>query len=257
VKRENQNRRIKAKPASGSRWIMAASAIIFVSSVSLIGWAAIRLVDPATLPIREVRIQGEFRKLLPEKLQALVAHKVTGGFFTVAVSPVRDVLMEDPWVRDVSVRRVWPDRLEVTILEQRAVVQWDADGLLNDEGMLFKPDRESFPERLAQLTGPEGTEVQVLREYRLLQEMLAPLSLRIVSVALSQRRAWSFELYDGPKVVLGRDDFERRIRRFLTDVQTALGERISVVTEVDLRYTNGFAVRGKSSDERRSAPRQG
>ncbi len=45
--------------------------------------------------------------------------------------------------------------------------------------------------------------------------------------------------------ILGRRDFENRIERFVHVVKKNLGEKLLQAKEIDMRYTNGFAVRWK------------
>jgi hypothetical protein len=43
--------------------------------------------------------------------------------------------------------------------------------------------------------------------------------------------------------MLGRTDFEGRIRRFIANLRRAVGDEAEGLTQVDLRYANGFAVK--------------
>jgi cell division protein FtsQ len=82
----------------------------------------------------------------------------------------------------------------------------------------------------------------LLEKFKLLKQFYG---LSIVSLRLNERRAWQFELDNGLSVVLGRKDFENRIDRFVYMVINNLGEKLSQAEEIDMRYTNGFAVRWK------------
>lgn len=210
-----------------------------------LAWAGMRLADPYTLPIEEVRIQGVFSNLDPARLEQRVTASVDGGFFSVDVDAVRHSLEQEPWVESVVVRRDWPNRLRVAVVERRAVARWGAEGLLDAGGRAFFPGVGTLPAGLPALSGPPGTERQVLSHYRELVERLAPLPERVVALELSERRAWSFVLASGLRVVVGRQDFDARLRRFVTHYPSTLGPRVAELGTVDLRYTNGFAVRGR------------
>jgi len=176
-----------------------------------------------------------------------VSH-VQGGFFTVDVDAIRRALLADPWVEQVSVRRQWPDGLTVYVREHIAVARWGEKGLLNVEGEFFSPDKNTFPQHLTELNGPEGTRPQLLDRLRVLRVALSHAGRDVVKLSLSDRRAWSFELDDGLTVIVGRKDFGDRVRRFARVFPTALSSRIADIDRVDLRYTNGFAVRWKHAN---------
>jgi cell division protein FtsQ len=85
--------------------------------------------DPNNMPLRSVQVEGEFRKLSAEHLQHAVANAVRGGFFTVNVDAVRRAAESLPWVASARVRRVWPDALQLHVVEQRAAARWGEAGL--------------------------------------------------------------------------------------------------------------------------------
>jgi cell division protein FtsQ len=242
LRRRRQNRRLDTASAGGG-WLWFAGAFLAVGGVLATGYGLRWVLDPANLPLREVRIDGDFARLSPVELQKLLVGEATGGFFDVDVNGIRRVLLKNPWVRDVAVRRVWPDALDITVFEQRAIAAWNSDGLLNEEGGVFRPRPRTFPPGLVRLDGPEGAEAQVLDRYRQLSAWFRPLALTVDRVSLSGRRAWVFQLRDGPLVIAGRVDFEARVRRFIDTLPRPGGERLREAAVIDLRYTNGFAVR--------------
>ncbi len=213
---------------------------VLVTTVIVAG--SLWIMKPATLPIKQVHIEGEFLRLDTNRMQELVSDKVRGGFFNINVAAIRNTLMALPWVKEVSVHRVWPDGLRVVVYEQTAVVRWNETGLLNDQGHYFAPEKDSFPNGLPLLEGPEDSQKLLLERFNLLKQFHG---LSVVHLRLNERRAWQFYLDSGLSVVLGRNDFESRIDRFVYMVIKNMGEKLSQAEEIDMRYTNGFAVRWK------------
>jgi cell division protein FtsQ len=213
--------------------------------IGLIIWGGIYLSNSDTLPIKQVRIEGDFTHLSPVDLQLLVTDKVRGGFFNLNVDAVRLALLQEPWVSKVTVKRIWPDALRVIVIEQIPVVRWKENGLLNAYGEYFAPEQATIPKELPVLSGPVGTEVVLLEHFNLMQERVRLLGFNIASVTLNERRAWSFQLDNGIKVTLGRRDFEERLNRFLTLIPTTISGRIDQTESIDMRYTNGFSIRWK------------
>lgn len=219
--------------------------LLVLMIICLIVWAGMTLMRPDILPIRNVRVEGEFRQLSPDRLEAIVTDTVRGGFFNVNVDVIQKVLLHDPWVYQVTVRRNWPDGLTVKVSEQVAVAQWDQSGLINSDGELFAPEPYTYPKGLPRLIGPENTYPQMLRQLQIFQEDLKSTGFRISELTLNERRSWTVQLTDGPLLILGRKNISKRMDRITAYMTSGLQKNMQDMEIIDLRYTNGFAVRWK------------
>lgn len=226
-----------AFPARVSTAVLCALVLTLIA-----GFGMLRLMNPTTFPIRHVEINGEFLHLSPAVLQSVAEDVVRGGFFNVNVEAVRRAVLKEPWVREVTVRRVWPQSLSLQVQEQQAIARWGSDGLLNEEGGIFRPDAATFPSGLPGLAGPAGAEQLLLERFRFVQQVFAGQGLQVTALMLSERRAWSLNLATGPEVILGRAQFVERVQRFAGAAQHELAGRLDAIRVVDMRYTNGFAV---------------
>ncbi len=239
-------RRRQDAGSGGHRSWRLGGLLVTVLVLGSLGWALKTLRDPATLPISEVQIVGRFQHLQPASLRQRASAAVRGGFFSIDVERVRAVLLAEPWIARVSVRRVWPNRLLVRIEEQQAVARWGDKGLLNADGELFVPEQGALPAGLVRLDGPAGSERQLLAHLRQLRTVMAGTGLAISRLWLTPRRAWRLRLDNGIRVVIGRGGFRRRLRRLAGVYSALLGQRSADIDTIDLRYTNGFAVGWKS-----------
>jgi cell division protein FtsQ len=223
----------------GSRLFGSVLALVFIL---LMVWGGVTLSNPDTLPIKQVRIEGDFTRLSPVDLQLLVTDKVRGGFFNLDVDAVRLALLDEPWVSEVIVKRIWPDALRVIVIEQIPVVRWGKSGLLNSVGEYFEPEAATIPVELPLLSGPVGSELNLLTRFNTMQEQVKTIGFNIASLSLDERRAWSFHFSNGIKITLGRRDFEERFNRVLTLIPTTTSGRIEQIESIDMRYTNGFSI---------------
>lgn len=207
----------------------------------LIQW----LLDPAAFPIRKIAVEGEFNHLTSEHVQRLVSDAVHGGFFDVDVAVVRARILDEPWILDAAVGRVWPDTIRVSIREQGAVARWGEHALLNRFADIFVPGSDPIPSGLAVLDGPIGAENELLARYFAVQKRLDQVGLRVARLKLSERRALVIDIENGATLVVGRRALAERLRRFSRAFDHVLKDRWAGVELVDLRYTNGFAIREK------------
>lgn len=158
--------------------------------------------------------------------------------------------MQDlPWVATASVRKQWPDTLQVYVVEHHAVAIWNSDLLLNQSGEVFEASSDKLTEQLPQLYGPEGSEFEAWVAFKQLDDMLRVNNLKLTSLALSERFSWQLWLDNGIRLKLGRKEKAKRVQRFI-DVYPRMEKRADAqVDVVDLRYDTGLAVSWKLLEE--------
>ncbi|NLZ11429.1 MAG: FtsQ-type POTRA domain-containing protein [Alcaligenaceae bacterium] len=192
-------------------------------------------------------------------VQATIAGRLVGNFFSINLNDARRVLESVPWVRNVRVRRVWPDTLLVEFEEQQPLALWNEDEMINTWGEAFRANQGELPDdvRLPAFFGPDDAERLVVQRYAELARWFAPLGLTVSEIHLSPRYAWSVRLSDGLMLNLGRDPaadvadphgragavpFARRIERFVQAWPVLASQVNRPVVSADLRYPDGFAV---------------
>ena len=215
----------------------AAFAIFALAGIQL-------LLNSSWFPLRELTVRGDLSHTKRGELEAAARGLVAGNFFAVDIAALREGLERLQWVRRADVRRVWPDRVEVTLEEHVALARWGDTGLVNTFGELFAGQAEGA---LPTFAGPPRTEGEVTRRYRRYSDQLSPLGASLDQVILTPRFAWQRRLSSGLNIELGRDlpndPAEARLARFVAAYPQTLG-RIALRHEsVDLRYPNGFALR--------------
>ena len=115
------------------------------------------LSQPGRLPLRVIEVNGELQQLEPEQIQRTVIDAIDGGFFSCDMQRLRAAVLAMPWVEDVSIRRVWPDRLSMVVTEQVPLARWGDDALINVNGGVFRPSTLGRYAGLVKLHGPEGS----------------------------------------------------------------------------------------------------
>lgn len=197
-------------------------------------------------PIESVGVRGELRHLAREQLEAVISTSLAEDFFAVDVLALRNAAMNMSWVRDASVRRIWPGRVEIHVTERVAVARWGDASLIDEHGTLFTPDTLHGLETLPRLHGPMHSEAKVLREFRAVHRMLKVLDLQVTAAGVDARGNWQVDFDSGLTLVLGAEPLD--LARRVAQASQALGERLRDAARIDLRYANGFAVRWRSPD---------
>jgi cell division protein FtsQ len=162
------------------------------------------LAQPGTLPIRSVKVEGEFRYLAQQDVYEALGGFASGGFFNVDVRAVKMAAESLPWVDSASVRRTWPDTLRLEITEQVPLARWGENQIVNVRGELFQPPLKGLPENLPQFIGPSGTGQKVAENFQLLSIKMKKIDLQISELTLTERRACQLRLTNGLHLLLGK-----------------------------------------------------
>lgn len=219
-------------------WV--ANLLFAVSMVAMLYAAIFAVVHLPIFPLREVVVEGELSHVSREQVKLIVAKHLKGNFFTLDLIKTRNAFEKLPWARSVSLRRRWPDKLEVVIEEHQELARWGSIALVNTHGELFHAASNSD---LPVFFGPGDGVIEVASQYLEVSKALKTADLKIVSLALTPRRAWQVTTTSGMVIELGRVEMQARLDKFVSVYRNTIAGLNVKVTYADLRYPNGFAVR--------------
>ena len=156
----------------------------------------------------------------------------------------------------MAIRRVWPDVLQITANEQQPIAIWNGGAVINRQGELFDPLDQQLPKYLVKVSGPEGSHQQLMTHYFAVEKLFDDIGLRVASIDINDRRALQVILTNGVRLLLGRvrndEESAEEVRRFVKAYQSLLSAKIGKIALVDLRCTNGLAVRWKQKKSKAS-----
>ncbi|MEQ6291147.1 cell division protein FtsQ/DivIB [Vogesella sp. GCM10023246] len=217
-----------------------ANLLLTASLLMLLYAGGFWLTHAPLFPVKRIHISGEVNKVTPVQLKYIAQNELTGTFFTLDIDKTRGAFEKLPWVRQVQVRRTWPDRLDIAVSEHVALARWGDSGLISTEGRWFDAASD---QPLPVLFGPAATEKEMVKMLQAARQQLMPVRLQPARLWLSEREAWRMELDNGITLELGRGAVMERLARFALHWPRSLATLPYHITYVDLRYPNGFAVR--------------
>ncbi|GAA0855554.1 cell division protein FtsQ/DivIB [Aliiglaciecola litoralis] len=204
------------------------------------------LEDSQKAPINQVLVTGNRVYIDDALIENVVRKNHPESFFELNVDRLHQQIEALPWVYRASVRKRWPNSLNVHIVEEIASAKWNSDSLLNQYGQAF--DAQLVNGELPDLFGPGGSEKVALQGYRDMQTLLNSASLTIDELYLSERFAWNLRLKNGVRLNLGRSEYLNRLHRFV-EVYPLLKDQGKQIDYVDLRYDTGLAVGWKDAEK--------
>lgn len=244
--------------SSSRRSLVTMCALAALLASSPAGWLPaelsrqerIRVAFPSQA-ISDVRIVGRLRWVNPEELKRAIAGRLRGGFFRIDIAGVRESALAVPWVRDVSVRRVWPGELHLTVVEDRPIARWGSAGLVTDRGTVLPAPHRHAVIGLPEFSGPREAIPRLVAGLGEFSSIFDGIGGGIARLERSAAGNWSLQFADGVQLVF-RDEQQRHVRRFAAVYLSALIGRRGSIERIDLRYPNGFAVRWRDGGDAHS-----
>lgn len=193
----------KRKFALGKYQYMGTVLLKVLLIVSLTGGcvAAFWYIDPKAKlrefthrPIKEVQIEGAFQFISAEVLQQQIELYVQDSFLQLELADLKSQLEKNPWIDTVAIARVWPDKLNVRVVEQQPIAQWGKKGFLNMRGDIVEVEKTTKIQSLPLLQGEDRYAQEIMSQYLRVGKLLAQQEMALAAVELDDTRAWTFTL---------------------------------------------------------------
>ena len=218
-------------------------------AVGVVTW----LVRQPVFNVGSIRVEGDVTRNSVSTIRANALPLITGNYFSLDMQQVQHAFQSVPWVRRAVVRRVWPNRLSVSLEEHRAAALWSmeegSDQLVNTFGEVFQANvGDVEDDELPTLQGPEGSAALVLATFRRLSPVFQRMELKMDTLSLSGRGSWHAGFDSGAEVELGRgseDELVARAERFVGTVPQVVARYQRPLVSADLRHNEGYALRLK------------
>jgi cell division protein FtsQ len=219
-------------------------ALVFIA----LGLAVALVPREQWLPIEKITITGEFRQLDTDKLQQQLKPYLGAGFFSVDIQKVQDQVSQQPWIEEVSVRRVWPSKVVVSVIEKEAFARWDDSHLLSTRAEVFEAESKAYM-HLPLIHGYAGQSAELLQQYMKLKQKFAEKGIQLSALSEDSKGALSLLLDEHLRVNLGTDETEQKIYKMLAVYPMQIKPRKDFIKYIDFRYSNGFAIAWKKDNQ--------
>ena len=233
-------------PSFSINWGRISGFLLMLAPLLLIVAAYIWINRPENMTIQSVEVTGDLQYLNQDELQPIIAPFVSTNLFLLDAKGLETELEFNAWVYSASMTKLWPDKLRITIHEERPIAFWGEDSMLNEFGEIIDAELSEKVGQLPILFSPEDNGRNMVENYLKMQEWTRDFPAKIAEFREDSRGSWQLKLASGLVVNIGREEQEKRLRRFVVGYKEELVDKISKVHTVDLRYTNGFAVKWKS-----------
>jgi cell division protein FtsQ len=214
---------------------------LFVGLWKITAWMG----DSATLPIYQVRVEGNLQFLSQQDVAEAVGDLVSTGYFSVDKQQIIEKLELLPWIKHAHVARIWPDTVVLNVSEHDAYAYWNNDSLLSVEGVIYTPQQQIKPEGLPKLAGMDSQSGFVVQQYKKTNQGLASEGAHLVALSRASHGSWKGVLSNGVTLDIGHQEPSSVVTKGVNMLTSFNGSILDRVEGIDLRYPNGISVSWK------------
>ena len=208
--------------------IRVAFQLLLLSFFLFIGhWVYVHLLGDPYFRVREVEVEGG-RKITRETLLSLTVMEGMPNLFSVKLKEVVKKLESHPWIEQVRVRKVFPNKILIQIEERKpmAIIQLGELYYIDTRGEIFSPVGEKDEYNYPYLTGLTR---QVLEKDPVEAKRLISKALELLRIAHQEKvppleeiseihmektfGIHCFTKAEGVEVKMGWEDFREKLKR--------------------------------------------
>lgn len=209
--------RIGRRLVRAPRGIGAIGALAFLAAAGIAGWqvgghhdamklsqGGIRDIAARIIgfPVRVVDIAG-VKELTKDEVLAASGLSPSNSLLFADLGEVRDRIRALPLVAEATVRKLYPDRINITIVEREPFALWQQDGavkVVSVDGTVIDELRDQRYLRLPHVVGPNAR--LRVKEYQEILDGVPEMKAQVRAGVLVSERRWNLKLMNGIEVKL-------------------------------------------------------
>ena len=259
--RENKKRdktkrgatRDSASAKTHAKWVLRSTVVL--SLLLGISWSIYQLPVRETyanikqairLPVKSVAIEGDFTKVSRDQIELIVRDSLSKDFLKVELKEIKKKIEEDPWVEFVNVKRIWPDKIELSVNEEKPIARWGDSGFINQHGTLIDVKLDKELDQLPLFYGSNKQIEEITQWYMVAGDILSNYDLNISGLKINEQGDWELAIDNSIQIIMGAEDKQSKLEQFLIVYTQKLKADVTKIAVVDLRYEAGLAVSWRS-----------
>lgn len=215
---------------------LMAVAVVVISGI----WFVKKIED---VSIKTIEIQFALQEADKSDIRIIAENYMHGGFFTVDLTSFEEQLNNIPWVYKANIKRQWPGKLVIDIKEQTPFFRWGENHLLNRDAKAFYVKDAQQYTSLPLLVGVQGREKYLVDLFYKYSDRFERVGTSILEFKEDARYDKEITLANGIAINAGREQAEQQIERCLNSFAMFTKAERAAIASIDLRHSNGFAVR--------------
>ena len=198
-----------------------------------------------------------------QEIQQAIKSTLNGTTLSTDLKKMVELILDNPWIEQVVIRRVWPNTIVLRVQEHRLIALWNNKFLISEFGEVTNIPVSDYKELekksgcyLMKIEGPKDFLSKIVARAEKTNNLLANINKKLSHLILTEQFSWEAKTTGGMTLRFGGEDLQGpmfyRLENFtksyssLANKLAEKGIRSPEIHYVDLRYAKGFAIKTKN-----------
>ena len=200
-----------------------------------------------------------------QEIQQAIKSTLNGTTLSTDLKKMVELILDNPWIEQVVIRRVWPNTIVLRVQERRLIALWNSKFLISEFGEVtnipvsdYKKVEKKSGCYLMRIEGPKDFLSKIVTRAEKTNNLLANINKKLSHLILTEQFSWEAKTTGGMTLRFGGEDLQGpmfyRLENFtksyssLANKLAEKGIRSPEIHYVDLRYAKGFAIKTKNKN---------
>ena len=211
---------------------------IFIIIIFFLLSLILYISDSFVYPIEEVEITSTTSNYDTEKINDIVASIQGQDLLSLDLSDIKRSIRSDDWIRDVEIKKSFPDTLEIIIIPQQPFAIYNSKIMMMDGSVI---GARSLPLDLPIIIDHTNDSQSSMNTMILTVKLLQKIDLDIKKVEIHDSL---IKVFTSTNVLISdRVNYEVNLNRLIISFQDLKKLFKREIKSIDMRYSNGFAIK--------------
>ncbi len=211
---------------------------IFIIIIFFLLSLILYLSDSFVYPIEEVEITSTTSNYDTEKINDIVASIQGQDLLSLDLGDIKRNIRSDDWIRDVEIKKSFPDTLEIIIIPQQPFAIYNSKIMMMDGSVI---GARSLPLDLPIIIDHTNDSQSSMNTMILTVKLLQKIDLDIKKVEIHDSLIKVFTSTN--MLISDRVNYEVNLNRLVISFQDLKKLFKREIKSIDMRYSNGFAIK--------------
>ena len=218
--------------------------IAFSSLIILVIFLSYYFYKEIPLHIEKVKVDGNLTYINKDNLNKVISENIKEkGFFDLDAVALKKEIEQTEWVRVANIKKIFPNKLHINIVEHIPTAIWNDSKLINNKGEVFKA-KISNPKMVRLYANTDNRSKDLHKYLDIIRSEIKARKIEFLvkKIRENPERSVIVEISTNKKIFLGNKDIMEKISRFFKAYSLINRNDIINIKYFDMRYSNGFSV---------------